>query len=337
MIEPDRVLRPLKEAEPAIEQLDTYESPAVLTEALRATWHGVDRTLRTLLRTDASAPDSIRLTAMSPELMTADAVMVELRRRDFITLGLAGRIHELRQALERAESGGVRAADADNAREVVRRVTEEVHGAARRATDAAAAEESAAPSQHGGTAVRTDDDEPDAQGRMQRRWTVAQARPLLVAGAAALVLAVAIAAVFFLADSSELEQGIAAFGSGQYAAAEQHFRAALQEDAANNTARLYLARILRRESRYQEAAQLLQGAVAQDSSDAGVRRELGYLFLDLDRPRSAAGQFRRAVEIDAEDPLNWVGMVHALRTSGDSAGAVQWLRRAPAEAREMIR
>lgn len=133
MIETGRVLRPLEEAEPAIEQLDTYESPAVLTEALRATWHAVDRTLRTLLRSDASAPDRIRLTALSQDLMSADAVMLELRRREFVSLGLAGRVHELRQALERAESGSVRAADADNAREVVRCLIEEVHGVARRA------------------------------------------------------------------------------------------------------------------------------------------------------------------------------------------------------------
>jgi tetratricopeptide (TPR) repeat protein len=331
MTETDRVLRPLKEAESAIDQLDTYESPAVLTEALRATWHAVDRTLRTLLRSDASAPDHIRLTAMSPEQMTADAVMLELRRRDFITLGLAGRIHELRQALERAESGGVRAADADNAREVVRRVTEEVHGIARRATDSATAL-SASPPQHDPPTAPADDRHRD----VRPRWTRAQARPLLVVGAAALVLAIAVAAVLLLSDSSELEQGIAAFGDDRAAAAEQHFRAALQEDDADNTARLYLARLLRRDGRHEEAAQLLQAAAAQNGSDPAVRRELGYLFLDLDRPESAAGQFRRAVEIDADDPLNWAGIVFALRRSGDSTAAEEWLRRAPEATKQMI-
>jgi Flp pilus assembly protein TadD len=336
MIETDRVLRPLREAEPAIDQLDTYESPAVLTEALRATWHAVDRTLRTLLRSDASAPDDIRLTAMSPEQMTADAVMLELRRRDFITLGLAGRVHELRQALERAESGGVRAADADNAREVVRRVTEEVHGVARRAGDAAETEERAAVSQRN-RPVASIAGEQEEPRDVQRWWTIAQARPLPAAGVAALVLAIAVAAVLFLSSSSELQKGIAAFGDDRTAAAEQHFRAALQDDAESNTARLYLARILRRESRHEEAAQLLQAAAAQDATDPAVRRELGYLFLDLGRPESAADQFRRAVEIDADDPLNWAGIVHALRTSGDSTAAEDWLRRAPARTREMIR
>src|SRR5690606_31397584 len=105
-----------------------------------------------------------------------------------------------------------------------------------------------------------------------RRWTLSDARPVLVAGAAVIVLAMAVAAVFFLSEASELEQGIAAFGEDRTAAAEQHFRAALQEDPGNNTARLYLARILRRESRHEEAAQLLQAAAAQDPADPAVRR-----------------------------------------------------------------
>jgi tetratricopeptide (TPR) repeat protein len=330
MIETDRVLRPLHEAGPAIEQLDIYESPAVLTEALRATWHAVDRTLRTLLRSDASAPDSIRLTAMSPEQMSADAVMLELRRRDFVSLGLAGRVHELRQALQRAEAGGVRAADADNAREVVRHLVEEVHGVARRATSAAAASD-AAPAP-----PASDDDGGDAAIPARGRWSGVHTRPVVLAGAAAVLLAVSAAAVFLFSDGSELEQGIAAFGDGRSDVAEQHFRAALQQDEDNVTARLYLARILRRESRHQEASDLLQGAVALDPGDAAVRRELGYLFMDLDRPGAASTQFRRAVESDADDPLNWVALVHALALSGDSVAAAEWLRRAPAAAREMI-
>lgn len=346
MIETDRVLRPLKEAEPAIEELDTYESPAALTQALRAIWHAVDRTLRTLLRSDASAPDSIRMTAMSPEQMDAESVMLELRRRDFISLGLAGRIHEIRGALERAESGSVRAADADNAREVVRRLTAEVYDVARRAGDSAAGadtvrQERTAAGVHdmqntaGGTRAKSGD-EGNESTRVRRGWRGPHGRPLVLAGVAAVILVAAVAAVVLFSGVSEMDRGIAAFGDGRSAAAEQHFRAVLQADEENNTARLYLARILRRDGRHREAGQLLQASVAHDPQDTGVRRELGYLFLDLDRPQSAAGQFRQAVEIDADDPLNWVGMVQALALSGDSAGAAEWLRRAPAAAREMI-
>lgn len=330
MIETGRVLRPLEEAEPAIEQLDTYESPAVLTEALWATWHAVDRTLRTLLRSDASAPDRIRLTALSQDLMSADAVMLELRRREFVSLGLAGRVHELRQALERAESGSVRAADADNAREVVRCVIEEVHGVARRA---------------GNTTVEVEEPRPAAaaaevaiaRAPQRYQWNTAETRPLVLAGAALLVLIAAVAAVFLLSGGSALEEGVAAFAEGRHAEAEQGFRAALQQDPDDNTARLYLARILRRDGRREEAGRLLQAAAAHDPDDTAVRRELGYLFMDLARPEFARQQFQRAVEIDAADPLNWVGLVQALTRSGDTTAAAEWLRRAPAEAREMMR
>ncbi|MBR9990841.1 MAG: tetratricopeptide repeat protein [Gemmatimonadetes bacterium] len=362
MIETDRVLRPLHEAESAIGQLDTYESPAVLTEALRATWHAVDRTLRTLLRSDATAPDSIRLTAMSPELMSADAVMLELRRREFISLGLAGRVHELRQAMARAEAGGVRAADADNACDVVRRLTEEVHGIARRvnagqeddapgtasAPLAASSSRSAAgpvtpqPAAAGDDVARNAGGARTLDGAYPRMavdgsaWGAAQTRPLVFIAAMIMLLAIIGIAVVLSSNGSEMERGIAAFSDDRPAHAEQHFRAALQQDAGNNTARLYLARILRRDDRHEEAAQLLQAAAAQNPDDAAVRRELGYLFMDLGRPGSAAGQFRRAVENDAADPVNWTALVHALRQSGDSTAAAEWLRRAPAETRRML-
>lgn len=165
---------------------------------------------------------------------------------------------------------------------------------------------------------------------------MALARPLVFIGAMVLLVVAIGVAVMLSGRGSELEQGVAAFSDGRPAEAEQHFRAALAQDADNNTARLYLARILRREGRHEEAARLLQAAAAQAPEDAAVRRELGYLFMDLNRPESAAGQFRRAVENDAADPLNWVGLVHALAGSGDSAGAADWLRRAPAEARRMV-
>lgn len=331
MIETDRVLRPLREAAPAIERLDTYESPAVLTEALRATWHAADRTLRMLLRSDASAPDSIRMTAMSPEQMTPESVMTELRRRDLVSLGLAGRVHELRHALERAHAGGVRASDADGAREVVRCIIEEVEGAARRATNAA------------GAGVGTADVSPERAPDHDAGMVVTRSggigwppRPLLLAGVVAVLLGLAAAAVYLLHDESQMDRGIAAFRADRHEAAEQHFRAALEQDDGNATARLYLARIMRIDSRYEEAAEVLRTAAARAPNDPAVRRELGYLFLDLGRARSAVDQFRRAVEADPEDAVNWTGLVHSLRQSGDSAAAAEWLRRAPEEAREMM-
>ena len=353
MIETDRVLRPLKEAEPAIDRLDTYESPAVLTEALRATWHAVDRTLRTLLRSDATAPDSIRLTAMSSEQMSADTVLTELRRRELVTMGLAGRVHELRQAIERAERGEVRAADADNARDVVRCVKEEVHGISRRPRTSGASTASAAPAGAGASSpeiLSVSDDEvwlgssssaPTAAHVAEALRDTARfqagSRSLWIAAAATALLVIAVAAVLLLGRESEMEKGVAAFREDRGGVAEQHFRAALEEDDGNNTARLYLARILRGQGRNEEAADVLRTAASLDGQDAAVRRELGYLFLDLDVAKPAVQQFRRAVEIDPVEPLNWVGLYEALVRDGDTAGAAETLRRAPAEAQTLVR
>ncbi|HEX6135942.1 MAG TPA: tetratricopeptide repeat protein [Longimicrobiales bacterium] len=331
MIDADRVLRPLREAEPAIDRLDSYESPAVLTEALRATWQAVERTLRTLLRSDATAPDDIRLTAMSPDQMSTDTVLTELRRRELISLALAGRVHELRQALQRADRGEVRASDADIAEDIVRTLTAEVHGIARRSVSPpkqAAAK--AAPA----AGDETDWDEADVVG--YRGGLSLPRRPLVLAALAVVLLAIAIVAVLLLGGESEMERGVAAFREDRHAAAEQHFRATLADDEDNNTARLYLARILREDGRTEEAAQLLRAAATTAPDDAAVRRELGYLLLDQNLPERAAEQFRRAVELDAEEPLNWVGLVEALSRSGDPL-AEEWLRRAPAEAQEMVR
>jgi tetratricopeptide (TPR) repeat protein len=325
MIELDRVLRPLGEAADAIDRLETYESPAELTEALRATWHAVEITLRTLLRSDASAPDSIRMTALSPEQMSTDDVMLELRRRDLVSLELGGRVHELRQAVVRADAGAPLAADADNARDVVRRVTEDVHSRARRAKHAhesatAVATAPAAPAV--GSTPRTEEAVSSGFGE--------RVRPLVLIAVAFIVLIASGIAVFMAGGESPLELGIAAFEQDQHDDAEQHFRAALEQDADDVTARLYLARILRAGDQREEAALVLREAVALAPDDPAVRRELGYLFLDLNSPVPAVGQFRRAVEIDAADRLNWLGLVESLYRSGDSTAAAEWLSRAPA-------
>jgi tetratricopeptide (TPR) repeat protein len=323
MIEPDRVLRPLQEAEAAIDELETYESPAALSDALRATSHAVERTLRALLRSDASAPDSIRMTAMSSQEMTFDTVLTELRRRDLVTLGLAGRVHELRQAIERSE---VRASDADNALDVVRCVRQEIRSLARRADTAPLVE---APALAGG------DDAWNHVERASRTDRLAR-RPLYFAAIALLIVIGAAASIVLFGGASDMEKGVQAFREDRKGVAEQHFRAVLERDEENNTARLYLARILREQGRNEEAAGLLRAAVSSDPRDEGVRRELGYLFIQLNRPAAAVEQFRQAVELNASEPLNWVGLVESLTRANDPAAA-EALRRAPPEAQAMIR
>jgi tetratricopeptide (TPR) repeat protein len=153
---------------------------------------------------------------------------------------------------------------------------------------------------------------------------------------AALLLAAVIALVLLFGRPDELQQGVTAFRANRHGVAEQHFRAALQRDQGSITARLYLARILREQQRYEESANLLREAARRAPQDAAVRRELGYLFLALNRPEQAAAQFRQSVELEPDETLGWVWLVQSLRRANDPAAEL-WLSRAPAAAQAMLR
>src|SRR5512142_3350841 len=130
MIDAPRVLRPLSEAGDATDKLVTYERPAELAAALEATWTAVDRSLRLLLRSDTSVPEAARLAALSPGDLPLPRLIEALRQRGLISMELAGRVHELSQAAQRAASGDVRASDADVGRQAVLDLRREVTAAA---------------------------------------------------------------------------------------------------------------------------------------------------------------------------------------------------------------
>jgi tetratricopeptide (TPR) repeat protein len=338
MIEADRVLGPLQEAEPAIGKLDTYDSPAVLLEALRATWQALERTLRVLLRSDAAVPDTVRMAAMSSSDMTLDAVIGELRRRDRVSIELAGRLHELGQALRRAESGGARAADADLAQDVVALVRQEVHDVADRPLRASAHE--AVVTEALGDDLHPVPREDRPRGRRFDFSAVLsrlpRSRPWVLGAAAGATLLVVLLAFLLFGRGGDMEAGVEAFRQERFGVAEQRFRAVLSRDEDNVTARLYLARILRRGERTEEAAELLKGAASTSPRDPAVRRELGHLFLDLKQPALAVEQFKIAVEQAPEEQLNWVGLIEALYRAGDPT-TEQWVTRAPPAVQAMVR
>jgi tetratricopeptide (TPR) repeat protein len=337
MIDADRVLRPLQDASRAIEELDTYASPAALLEALRATWSAVGRTVRVLLRSDPGAPDEVRLAALSDEL-SVDDVVLALRRRNLISLTVAGRIHELGQALQRAEQTGARASDADIAHAAVYGLESEIRGLTRPAGRDAVESRSGDPATPDTAAAVPAEDAGSAASSREAGAVLPRPgrRALLLAAVAGVLLVAAVLLVLLLGRTSDMDQGVTAFREGRHEVAEQHFRAVLQRNSDDVTARLYLARILRRQGRTQEAGEQLRTAVGLAPRDPAVRRELGHLLLSLNRASAAAEQYRTAVELDPEEPLNWVGLVQALERAGDPS-AEQWLRRSPAAAQAMIR
>ena len=325
MVDRDRALRPLSEAESAIERLGAYETSAELAESLIHVWGAVERSLRYLLRTDAGAPDDVRLAALSPKDLPTDHLLAALRRRERISLHLAGRVHELERAAARAASGKVQASDADLGLGVARDLA-----AAIAAPDAGAAATPAPPSPE--PEAQPDDAGPSWEAG--RAWDALRGRAVLVAGLA-LAGVVVVLLARQLSGPSNMEEGIAAFQQGRLGLAEQHFRAAVQSDEEDVTARLYLGRVFRREGRFEEAAGTLRMAASQAPADADVRRELGHLFMDLGQPESAAKQYRQAQELEPEDRLNWLGLIRSLRAAGDRE-AEEVLRRAPADVRAAL-
>ena len=116
-------LRPLDEAAEAIDRLESYETTAELASAIETVRAAVERALRLRLRSEPSAPDSDRLSAMSRDL-PADEIVRRLRTRDLISLETAGSVHELEAAGTRARAGDPRPSDADVALRAAARLRE---------------------------------------------------------------------------------------------------------------------------------------------------------------------------------------------------------------------
>ena len=79
-----------------------------------------------------------------------------------------------------------------------------------------------------------------------------------------------------------------------------------------------------------EAAALLQRAVALDAGDAGAFNDLGNVLQAAGRLDAALAAYRRAVEIDPERAETHVNLGQALRAKGDLDGAAEALDRAAA-------
>jgi predicted Zn-dependent protease len=155
-------------------------------------------------------------------------------------------------------------------------------------------------------------------------------RPALIAGGAILLALAAVALALSATPRRQLARGVDAFAAGRLHEAELLFQDVLRRAPDQVTARLYLARIHRRRREFPEAAGQLRAAVRTAPGDPHLRRELGYLFFDLDQPQAAVEQFRRALDEAPEDARSWIGWIRALRMAGDPL-ADEVLRRAPAE------
>jgi tetratricopeptide (TPR) repeat protein len=330
MIDASRVLQPLDEAQSAIRQLSEYQNTTDLAGAVQEAAVAVDRSLRQLLRADMTAPDALRLSALSPVELPSDRLIESLRQRNRISLELAGMAHELERSAARASRGEVRAADADVGRRAVERLRSEVHAASEEPMREAAhsvVESGAVEEPARGIPTSAEEDK-----RHWKQWAI-------IGGAVVAIVIVGLligTSSSFFGHDSDLKKAVAAFNANKDAAAESGFRKVIADDPSNTTALLYLGRLYRRDKRLDEAADQLRRAAAQSPADPDVRRELGNLFMDFNRPALAAEQFRQAVNNQPEEKLNWIGLVRAVRAAGNPQGANDILKKAPPEVQAVL-
>jgi tetratricopeptide (TPR) repeat protein len=359
MIDTEGVLQPLADAGSAVRRLRDYESADELREALAEVAAACDRVLRRLVRADPEAPDALRLQALSSTGVAGDEIISHLRRRGAISLELAGMLHELEAVGRRGGGGSVRAVDGDRAVRTVRRLESEVRAFGGSGRDEAVDGEHAAPvpadhvpyTDRPAAAVERlaparqpvrpsppppADEPPDLTGKAQVAAARRRHRRLMFsAGAVFLIGGLAMLISLLVGGDSAQEEAIAAFRAERLGVAESGFQAVLEREPDNVTALLYLGRIYRRQGRLNEAADVLRRAGAQAPQDAGVARELGHLFMDLNRPDAAVPRFRHAVELEPEEHASWIALIQAMRRANDPE-AEEWLRRAPAEVRAAL-
>jgi tetratricopeptide (TPR) repeat protein len=288
------VLQPLQEAGAAIKKLQDYESQAELASAVQATNAAVQKSLRYLLRADKSAPDDIRLAALSPNDLAPDRLIPALRQRNLISLDLAGQVHELDQAATRAQQGNVRAADGDLALRTVDHLRAEVGELGER------------PMREVAHAAVTEGplDKPHAVRPSSRS-------PARIIAALVAVVVIALAA-WLLLRKSPTEKGVAQFDKGDYSGAERTLSDVANENPGNATASYYLAILYRRSQRYDDAGRVVRRALDKTPNDKFLREELGNLFMLLNHPDLAAKQYRLAQQQDPKNARYWVKLVQAL-------------------------
>jgi cytochrome c-type biogenesis protein CcmH/NrfG len=336
MMEADRALAPLNAASAAIDRLDSYRTPQELAESLQAIGQAVERSLRQLLRSDTTAPDELRLAALSSDELPVDRLIPALRKHDLISIPLAGMLHELMQATARATSNDVRAADADNARAVVRRLREDVQAHTVSGDVRTAALADASMREAATNAIKRGDIEETPHAVSANRKSIRARAVLPLVMLALLILIVWAVMHFMMGGASTMDAGVTAFEQQRWGVAEKDFRTVISDHPKDVTARLYLGRVLRVEGRAKEAGEVLNEARKLAPKDADVLRELGGVFMDLNRPATAVTAYRQAQEIDGSDVATWVGLVRALRAAGDPS-ADEVMRQAPAEAQAKLR
>jgi tetratricopeptide (TPR) repeat protein len=325
----DAALRPLHGAWDARSSLrEGIEDPEAERSALLRLGEAIESSLRRVFRNDTSQPAELRLQALAPDELSAEDLITALRQRDRISIELAAAFHELLQVRRRLLYG---AGAARHDVLLALRVADQLEREALSIQPVAHPPPPAAAAAASSTADAADPAPRTLTGSgLGVPWWWA------LVGLAAIV-------VFALGlwwatarPGPRLDEAIALFRTGDYDRAAAQFEQHAQARPDDPTPRLYLARIHRRLARYEEAREQLRLALDAAPDDPALHRELGFLLLDVGQAGAAVGRFRAAVERDPDAVEGWMGLVRALRESGQGVAADRVLERAPAAVRARI-
>jgi tetratricopeptide (TPR) repeat protein len=340
----DAALRPLRTLEGVIAALRAGSLPPEETRAaVIQVASGIDMSLRRVLRDHPDVPIETRLKALAPDELRVDEVLAELRRHDRVSMDLGAAVHDLLEARRRLKQGAPAiAGDARLAHHVAERLEYEINhppaiGAVPVRAPEARQTPRAAPAVEDHTvlypvdAAIDEDLAPRRRAGSPRGWVLA-----LIA-----LLVVLVPASYFLLRGGRggdegMQQGIALFRSGAYEDAAAHFYRYAQANPNDATPHLYLARIHRRLERYDLAVPELQRAFDLAPNDPDVHTELGLLLTDRRRYDEAIPRLREAIRLDPGSEAAWIGLIRALRESGQPDVAENELAQAPPAVRAML-
>jgi tetratricopeptide (TPR) repeat protein len=323
----ETALRPLRGEGALLASLRSGSLPeSGLPSAVVRVADAVEGSLRRLLRDFPGAAMEVRLRALAPDELTLDEVLAELRQHDRLSIGLAAVIHDLDRVRRRLVAGGpYEPSDAERALRAADGLEHEVARLAALPHPPPPAE----PPPVDETLV-----EPVPVESAPRRR---RARRIALAAGSIVLLLLNAGGAWWASErrSDQLDQGIALFRDGSYMDAASHFWRYAEAHPDDPTPHVYLARIHRRLRRFDLAAQEVKRAVQIAPDDADVLAEMGFLLLDTGRRPQAIDRFRDALRSDPESREAWVGLILALRESGQTEAAERVLERAPAEVRAL--
>jgi Tetratricopeptide repeat len=325
----ESILKPLRSVSDSLSALRTGDAPSRARAVVRVSG-AAETSLRRLLRDDPTAPVELRLRALSPDDLSPDELLSELRSRDRIPMELAAAVHELNAAARRIQAGDdPTPRDSELALGVV-------EGLDRHLASIPASPPLADP-------VVTRDDTliapPPYEEPARPVPTPGRKRPWGLIAAGALVLALLVFGALYLTTlrgGADLKAGETALREGRVADAETQLKTYSDKHPDDATAHLYLARIYRQTKRFPDAVRELKAGLAVAPQDARLHAEGGYLLLDAGRPAEAVTRFRTALKYDENLGTAWGGLVRALQASGRPDQAERVRAVAPANVRSLL-